>query len=579
MQIVEHPDKFHVKIEYNRFRVANNNAIKAIPGSYFSSTMKTWIVPKTSKNYLAHLYNNQKAFNKIEYVDASRKTPEEFGEIPPLPELKYCYPLKMGELRDYQAKGVARGLELQRFINGDEQRLGKTLQTIVTLMIAKEVLKKDVFPCLVIAPSSLKLNWQTEWDIWVGKKAMILDDKVKDTWHRFYELGVSDIFIVNPQSLKKFFVDYMPKKGELRSSGDIVMNPKIDLLKSVVIDESHRFKDPNAQQTKIALRIAKGKEWIALLSGTPVKNKPVDLFAQLAIMGRLNEFGGAKGFKPRYCEGGNGASNLKELQYKLHKYCFFRRERAEVLENLPPKQRQTILCSISTREEYNTAQNNFVKFLEEKGCTDLEIARKLKGEIMVKMQELKRISALGKLNEVKDYIQDVIDNGEKIVIFCVLHQIVDELKKAFPQALSITGRESDSEKETAKTKFQACAKCGTKIEHHQGKDHDYVHNEYNLMICNIQAAGVGHNFSAAHETGFVEYPWTAADCFQCEDRVFDAKKNNHITCTYFLGHNTIDEQNFELIKSKAGLANNVTGSTDDMGTEFIDKVIGSLKLK
>jgi SWI/SNF-related matrix-associated actin-dependent regulator 1 of chromatin subfamily A len=578
MQIVERPNEFHVKIEYNRFRVNNNNSIKAIPGSYFNGIRKCWVVPKNSKNYLVELFNNQKSFNPIELIDASVNLPEVVGEILPLPELTYHYPLKLGALRDYQAKGVARGLELQRYFNADEQRLGKTLQTIVTLMIAHDQ-GKQVFPCLIICPSSLKLNWADELNIWVGQKALILDNKTKTTWHRFYELGMNNFFVVNPQSLKNFFVDYMPPKGQLRKSTDIVMNERIKLFKSIVIDESHRFKDPTAQQTKIALQIAKGKEWVILLSGTPVKNKPVDLFSQLAIMGRLNEFGGVKGFKARYCEGGNGASNLKELNYKLYSLCFFRRERSEVLANLPPKQRQTILCTITTREEYNKAQNEFVKFLQDSGCNDAEIARKLRGEIMVKMQTLKKISALGKLHDVKEYMHDVIDSGEKIVIFCVLHAIVDELKKAFPHALTITGRENDVEKEQAKTKFQACAKCGTKIEHHQGKDHDYVMNDYNIMICNIQAAGVGHNFSAAHEVGFVEYPWTASDCFQCEDRVFDTKKPNPMVCTYFLGHKTIDEDNYELIKSKAGMSNAVTGSTDEMATEFIDKVLNSLNIK
>ncbi len=578
MQIVQRPNEFHVKIEYNRFRVNNNNAIKAIPGSYFNGVRKVWVVPMYSKNYLVELFNNQKSFNPIELIDASVNLPEVFGEIKPLPELAYNYPLKLGALRDYQAKGVARGLELQRFINGDEQRLGKTLQTIVTLMIAHEQ-GKQVFPSLIICPSSLKLNWADELNLWVGEKSMIIDNKVKTTWHRFYELGMNNFFIVNPQSLKSFFVDYMPPKGQMTHSKQIVMNERINMFKSVVIDESHRFKDPTAQQTKIALKIAKGKEWVILLSGTPVKNKPVDLFSQLAIMGRLNDFGGPKGFKPRYCDGGNGSSNLNELKYLLNEKCFFRRERVEVLDNLPPKQRQTILCTITTREDYNKAQNDFVKFLEENGCSDAEIARKLRGEIMVKMQALKKISALGKLTDVKEYIHDVIDSGEKIVIFCVLHAIVDELTKAFPHALKITGRETDAEKEQAKTKFQACAKCGTKIEHHQGQDHDYVMNDFNVMICNIQAAGVGHNFSAAHEVGFVEYPWTASDCFQCEDRVFDAKKPNPMVCTYFLGHKTIDEDNYELIKSKAGISNAVTGSTDEMNTEFIDKVINSLGIK
>ncbi|MDB0602328.1 SNF2-related protein [Tenacibaculum maritimum] len=108
---------------------------------------------------------------------------------------------------------------------------------------------------------------------------------------------------------------------------DIKLNERTNLFKSIIIDESHRCKDTKTQQTKFALRIAMGKDWRILLTGTPVVNKPMDLYPQLAIMGHLNKFGGSKGFKMRYCEGGSGAANLKELNFLLNKHCFFRREK------------------------------------------------------------------------------------------------------------------------------------------------------------------------------------------------------------------------------------------------------------
>jgi len=452
-----------------------------------------------------------------------------------------------------------------------------TIQTITTLCIAHEIKKEPTFPCLIICPAPLKLNWQDEWKIWSTKRVLVLDDTTKDRWHHFITMDMYDVVICNFQSLKKNFVQYYPPANKMKSSNDIVMKSNIQLFNSVVIDESHRLKDPNSQQTKIALQISLKKLWVILLSGTPVKNKPIDLFTQLAIMGRLKEFGGPKVFKGRYCEGGSGASNLKELNSKLNEICFFRRERKEVIKDLPPKQRQTISCDITTRDRYNQAKKDFLKFLEENGNTEEQISDKLKGQALVKMQELKRISAMGKIKEVVNFIDETIENGEKIVIFCVLHSIVDELYKQYPNALMITGRQDEHQKEEAKTKFQQCKKCKTKLEHHQDKDHDYVPSDYSLLICNIEAAGVGHNFSAASVTGFVEYPWTAADAFQCEDRVFDFKKKEPITATYFLGKNTIDEQNFELIQSKAELSNAITGSTDVMKTEFINKFVASLK--
>lgn len=362
-----------------------------------------------------------------------------------------------------------------------------------------------------------------------------------------------DVFITNYESLKKFFVDYMPPKGQMRNSMDIKLNKRADLFKSVIIDESHRCKDTKTQQTKFALRISQNKHWRILLTGTPVVNKPIDLFPQLAIMGHLNKFGGPKGYKVRYCEGGYGASNLKELNFLLNKYCFFRREKVDVAKDLPEKQRQTILCDITTRNEYNRAKNQFVKYLEEQGWDDKEIAKKLRGEIMVKMGELKRISALGKLAEVKEFVNEVMDSGQKLIVFCSLHSIVDAMLQEYPNAVTVTGRDSMDVKQANIDAFQK-------------------NPDVKLIVCNIKAAGVGITLTASSRVAFIEYPWTYADCVQCEDRAHRIGQKNNVMCTYFLGENTIDEKLFEMIQSKAATANTITGATDEMKTDFIDNV-------
>ena len=58
------------------------------------------------------------------------------------------------------------------------------------------------------------------------------------------------------------------------------MSNKIKLFKSIIVDESHKCKDTSTQQSKLVLRIAQGKEYVYLLTGTPVVNKPIDLFPQ-----------------------------------------------------------------------------------------------------------------------------------------------------------------------------------------------------------------------------------------------------------------------------------------------------------
>lgn len=60
------------------------------------------------------------------------------------------------------------------------------------------------YPCLVICPAALKINWQREFKKFAGKNAMILDDRNKASWHRFFETKCCNIFITNYESLKKF---------------------------------------------------------------------------------------------------------------------------------------------------------------------------------------------------------------------------------------------------------------------------------------------------------------------------------------------------------------------------------------
>lgn len=553
IHIIEHPTEFEVRISFDRFRTSNENKVKKIDGSKYSWSKKAWIVPFSKRIELEELKKTTRAEWVV--VDAS---PEVIGELPQMPDLAFDPEIVNSENgfkpRPYQLQGIAKGLQFKRYINGDEQGLGKTMQSLSTIYTAHKQ-GEDVFPCLVVCPSTTKINWQREWKMWTGLDALILDDKNKDTWHRFYEMDLNKVFIVNYESMKKFFVEKMPK-GSFKSS-EMIMDNRVKLFKSIIIDEIHRLKNPSSQQTKIALQVALNKTYRIGLTGTMVPNRPIEALPQLAIIGRL---GSPKIFKERYCAGGQGASNLKELNYMLYKNCFFRREKKDVAKDLPEKQRQTILCDITTRNEYNKAKNEFTKWLEEQGCNDADIAKKMQGEIMVKMGALKQISAKGKLNEVKEFVEEVIEAGEKIILFANLHAIVDEIKKMFPHAVEVTGRLTQEEKQRSIDSFQ---------------NDDKV----KIIVCNIKAAGVGITLTASSRVAFIEYPWTYADCAQCEDRAHRIGQKNTVMCTYFLGHDTIDEYMYKMIQSKRHIGNTITGATDEMEMTFVDNIVDLFKKK
>lgn len=449
---------------------------------------------------------------------------------------------------EYQKEGILFGLERRRLLIGDEPGLGKTLQSIGIVDTAA------AYPCLVICPSSLKINWQREFEKFTDKKALVLDNASCTSWPYFLGMGMFHIAIVNYESLKKFFV-WDIKGGKTFTLKDVVLNRDLNIFKSVIMDESHRLKDPTAQQTIFTRGIVEGKEWRILLSGTPVVNHAQDLVSQLAIMGRLlSDFGGRGKFLAQYGEN----ENLSELSDKLYDTCMIRREKAKVLTELPDKQRTDLYVEISNRDEYDLAAADLASYLREyTECTDREIRRKMRMEALVKFMTLRSLASKGKVKQATDFINNFLANGKPLIVFCSLKEIVKALQKQFPDAVRVTGDDNTAEKQAAVDAFQS--------------------GEAQLIICSIKAAGVGLTLTASSNVAFVEFPWTYADCCQCEDRAHRIGQKNNVNCYYLIGRNTIDSVLYNIIHKKRSIANQIMACDDDIPTDemYFDELVSS----
>ncbi|WP_195585455.1 DEAD/DEAH box helicase [Parabacteroides goldsteinii] len=538
-------------VKFDRYRQQVVDKFKesiTVDGRRWDKASGAWIVPATNKGkaeldqfsyYIKHfepvIWGDQKAVKSDEDIAYT---------LPDMPELEGDHGLKI-EPYPYQLQGIARGLQLKRFINGDDMGLGKTLEAIATIN------KANAFPCLVICPNVVKINWQREWAKFTDKKAMVLTDSVRESWPFFWQTGMNQVFIVNYESLRKYFVRRITK-SEKWTLKDVEFHQTINLFKSVIIDESHKVKSTSTQQSKFCKGIASGKEYIILLTGTPVVNKPNDLVCQLGIMDRMIDFGGWKYFMSRYCSGPNGASNLKELNFMLWKNCFFRREKSKVLTQLPDKVRRVMSCDITNRKEYQDAERDLIDYLKRyKEADDEKIQKSLKGEVMVRIGILKDITARGKLKEVIDFVKDFRENGKKIILFCNLHEIVDRLLAAFPSAVCVTGRQNMEEKQASVDAFQKSPKT-------------------DIIICSIKAASAGITLTAASDVAFIELPWTYAECDQAESRAHRIGQKDSVNCYYLLGRRTIDQKLYRIIEEKKHISNAILGAEDNIQTNIVD---------
>lgn len=563
--VTETPGTFRLSFDYNPRLI---EVIKRIPSRpRWDNGDRVWIVSKKSPFY-------PPGFDARWYVEAfagwavknryclsiqrRKEDSDVIFEIQPMKPFTGDHYMLLNPY-EYQLEGVRYALDHQRCIFGDQPGLGKTLQAICTVVKAhKEAAKYgDTFPVLVICPAALKVNWQREFKKFAGIDAIILDDHNKADWHRFYELrrpdgeSICPVFITNYESLKKFFVAKVTatKRISLRS---IHFDERINLFKCVIIDESHKCKCSKTQQAKYVEGICKGKKWIFELTGTPVVNNNTDLVQQLKILDRLEDFGGYQQFMRRFCDGPKQSSNLRELNYRLWMCCFFRREKQKVLTQLPDKTRQYITCDITNRKEYTDAEKNLLGYLRQyKNASDDKLMRAMRGQVMVQIGILKQIAAHGKIKAVSDFIHDIIDGGEKLIMFAFLKDVVAALKQEFPDAVCVTGSENTTQKQAAVDKFQNDPEC-------------------KLIILNYRSGGTGLTLTAASRVGFIEFPWTYSDCEQAEDRAHRNGQKNAVNCYYFLGEKTIDEKMYKIIQTKKDIANGVTGTTTQIEEDVVN---------
>lgn len=538
------PNCYKVQFSYHPMLV---KCIKRIPSARYRADGKFWEVAKGDTAYLQKMGQWARDYHFVTNVLwLEDSEPVQSYEPLPLPVLSVPHNLLI-EPYEYQREGIAYALEKKRCILGDEQGLGKTVEAIGVLTATR------AFPALVICPASLKINWQRELKRFGGINSVILSNDNVNTWERWYELKLKDgrraaeVFIVNYESLRKFFVKKVSREGRFTLKS-VIFDERKDLFRTVIIDESHKCKTSSTQQSKFVQGICIGKEYILELTGTPVVNNNVDLVQQLTIMNRLNDFGGYTKFMARYCAGEHKSSHLKELNYLLRKNCFVRRLKKDVLTQLPEKTRSYLVTDIDNMKEYKEAERDIIKYLVKyQDADDEKIQRTIRGAIMVKMGILKQISARGKVKGAIDIIHNTIDgeDGQKLIVFCYLKEVVHALKAEFRGAVTVTGDETTQQKQDAVDRFQTDERC-------------------KLIILNYKSGGVGLTLTAASNVLFVEFPYTYADCCQAEDRSHRNGQKNAVNCVYLLGENTIDEYFYNLIQTKKDIADGVTGTDDDV---------------
>jgi len=539
LQIPDHPiGETTIRLEKAILQIAvpyetlQIHDLKAIPGIKWNPHHSHWETPYTNVHELiqwANKYNHPIPAHISTQADIETKKAQHSQNLTQATDANIHIPTLQLELYPYQKAGVAYAAEKQRTFIADEMGLGKTLQALATTEYTNQ------YPALIICPTSLTEDWKTKIEEALPNRTIQTIEGRKTP-----NMTETDYTIIG-------YPNIHTQKQHLN-------NQKHNTL---ILDESHYCKNPDAQRTKAAKNIAKNIPQtgnILLLTGTPITNMPAEYAPQLEILDQINNFGGRWNFYKRYCGAYRdnwghwqtyGSTNNKELLNKLQTHCYIRREKQQVLTDLPPLTHNTIHTTMDKKHRtmYNHALNDLQEWytqqqeeLAHQQGTNPTTARirahyaTQNYETLIQLTELRKIAAHSKIPHATEWTQNANNQGQKIVIAAHHRHIVQTLANEL-NAPMIIGGQTPKDTEKAKHNFQ---------------------NNPNTMniIISIDAAAHGHTLTASHNMLFIEAPWTPAKYHQTAARIHRIGQNHPATIHNLINPHTIDQHIYNTLHTK-----------------------------
>lgn len=420
-------------------------------------------------------------------------------------------------------------------INANQMGTGKTVECLV---YAEHIDAKKV---LIVCSQSKMQDWADEIQTWITS-----------------DNSTTKIIGKPLQKQKALYVTSRFKiitYGMLRDAsryGTIF----IELWDLVLVDEAHKLKNMRAAQTAGCVRLKCAR--MVLLTGTPMLNRPSELYALLHIL-YPERFSSYWTFVDRFCTteegwGGNkqptvtGVKNTEVLQYILAPI-MIRRLKKDVMAYLPDKIYKTIYVELTGKDKKEYEQMEKESMIDRDGEDSLMASNKLTQ--MIRLRQLAIDPGLlgegqdldgPKTEVVLDLLEEAIENEEKTVVFSTSRIYIERLSKVLDKAkinyAMMHGKLNEAQKTAAKHKFKNDPDCA-------------------VFICTLGTGGEGINLQNASMMVFVDKSWVPGEMEQAEDRVHRDGQTKNPLIVSLVCKNTIDTDIEDVLRDKSNVITQV----------------------
>ena len=477
----------------------------------------------------------------------------------------------------FQKQGIIFGIKkFSRLLIADEMGVGKTVQAIgLSCRYQKD------WPVLVICPSSLKFAWRDEINLWLSE--ILEKDDVQVIRHSKNEFKLDKKYYIISYDLSVRMIDKIIEKK----------------FNYIIADEAHYLKSKSAKRTMCLTPILQRSKRVVLLTGTPILAKPMEIYPLLHIL-RPDKFKGFKEFGTRYCDpkmlpygliDWSGSSNSRELNSILNRL-MIRRLKKDVLSQLPPKKRQKIEIATDSKvikklkifmeksskkfEELLGTQIELDKLgidlnelnpdkekekNTEKNKENKDISEEKEDTILNKFNKAYSMTGEAKLPGIKDYVNYLVDNSCKFLIFAhhteVLDAIEDEIIQDKIGYIRIDGKVQIEKRQELVNKFQTDEECL-------------------VAILSITACATGLTLTKASTVVFAELHFTPSIMIQAEDRAHRIGQDaGCVNIHYLVGEDTLDVLLFRKLNEKQNIVSTtLDNKSKDLNVTKIKEQVG-----
>ena len=450
------------------------------------------------------------------------------------------------ELRDYQAEGFVWMARLGHLGIGaclaDDMGLGKTLQAITTILYRA----KDK-PTLVIAPTSVCMNWEQEVTRF-APTLTVRDLNGPDRKETIKDLGKFDLLITSYTLLQQ----------------------EIDLLsevewQTVVLDEAQAIKNAATKRSKAAMRL--NAEFRLITTGTPIENHLGELwnlfrFINPGLLGSYKKFNTRFGIPIEKHQDREARRQLKKLIQPF----MLRRIKSQVLDELPPR------TEITLRVEMSPQEQQFYEAIRQQAIENIEGNSEKPGrhlQILAEIMRLRRACCNPKLIDPQTSI-----SSTKLEVFAeVLDELLESRHKAlvfsqFTAHLALIREHLD--KQGISYKYLDGT---TPAKDRQRQVDAFQSGEGDVFLISLKAGGLGLNLTAADYVLHMDPWWNPAVEDQAADRAHRIGQKRPVTVYRLVTTNTIEEKIVRLHQEKRDLANSLLEGTDVSAKISVDELL------